>query len=289
VRSRVAAFAAIAGDMCGQPGAPALAEEAVALARACGDPAALGLAVLLRGFAATLRMEAKASLVHFEEAQACFAAAGHARGLACVRLGEGTASLLRGELADAEVGLRDAGAAFRELGDHLGTLAVLVRVGDLAYRVHRYDDAVAAMHEIVALGGPPALMAAAQGMIGVSEARAGRRDEARRAAALAIVDAAEGCAPVAMGFARYASGMARLLDGDIHAGRADLEAAARHFDPSSPALTATCWLELSRSWEPDDPALARDYASRALDLGLQTDDAMIRQRASEHAAALDDA
>jgi hypothetical protein len=264
------------------------AEAAVEHARERGDPAGLGLALLLRGVALALRTEAKASLSVLDEARACFTAIGHERGLGYVRLVEGTAGLVLGDLPGAEVALRDAGAVFRAQGEHLGTLAVLVRLSDLAYRMHRYDESVALLDEILALGGPPALMSITHSMLGVVQARGGRRDEARRAAALAMAEAAEGFAPIATGFARYASGMVRLADGDVHSGRADLEAAVAAFSTTAPAMASTCWLELSRSWEADDPARARECAGRALELGMQTDDTMIRRQASDQAAALAD-
>jgi predicted ATPase/DNA-binding SARP family transcriptional activator len=286
LRSRVAAFAGVAGDMCGQPTASAHAEAAVAHERERGDPGRLGLALLLRGITLALRTEVKASLPVLDEARACFTAAGHERGLGYVRLAEGTASLVLGDAAASETAFREAGEVFREHGEHLGTLAVLIRLSDLAYRSHRYEESLAALEEILALGGPPAIMSISHSLIAVVRSRQGRRDEAHRAAAMAMAEAQEGFAPITSGFARYASGMVRLADGDRHSGRADLEAAIAHFSTGAPAMASTCWLELSRSWEGDDLDRARECAGRALELGLRTDDALARQEASDQAAAL---
>jgi predicted ATPase/DNA-binding SARP family transcriptional activator len=286
LRSRVAAFAGVAGDMCGQPTASAHAEMAVAHERERGDPGRLGLALLLRGVTLALRTEAKASLPILDEARACFTAAGHERGLGYVRLAEGSASLALGDAAASETALREAGEVFREHGEHLGTLAVLIRLSDLAYRSHRYEESLATLEEILSLGGPPAIMSIAHSLVAVVRTREGRRDEARRAAAMSMAEAQEGFAPITSGFARYASGMVRLAEGDRHSGRVDLEAAIAHFSSAAPAMASTCWLELSRSWESDDLDRARECAGRALELGLRTDDAHARQAASDQAARL---
>jgi predicted ATPase/DNA-binding SARP family transcriptional activator len=286
LRDRAMALAGIAGDMSGHPEGGVLAETAIAHERERGDPSRLGLALLLRGAALALRTEAKAALPVLDEARACFEACHHARGLGYMRLVEGSCALVLGDLPAAHAGYQAARDHFRTQQEHLGTLAVLIRTGDLAHREHRYDDAVAALDELRALGGPPSIITIALAMSSVHRGLQGRHDDARRLASLAVAGARDGFAPVTLGFARYAEGLVRLADGDRHAGRADLEAAIAEFRTGAPQMAAECWLALSRSWEGEDLERARACAGRALDAALRSDDTAVRQQASDRVAAL---
>jgi non-specific serine/threonine protein kinase len=128
-----------------------LAEEGYRLARASGEPLALGWALLYRAVVEPRRGEVETFASWWEEALASFQASGELWGQALALAWLGHAAQRRGDLAGAAAQLGESHDRFRALGDRWGMALARTRLASLAEEMGDLARAEAYLREQQAL------------------------------------------------------------------------------------------------------------------------------------------
>ena len=169
----------------------AYGEEAIELARAIGNPSALGFAASMHGSVLTSLTDQRPRAVSlFEEAAASYQAAGDEWSIAAAALTRGIAALAQGDTDRAGRLIRFAADRFAGIGNAHAVAISLRHLADLAVMHDRYDDAVSALREALSeLPGGYAEGIASMARLGRLYAILGQPDEADRWHARALAAA----------------------------------------------------------------------------------------------------
>ena len=130
----------------------AYGERAVELGQAAGDRPALAFAMWMHGSAlAGIFGERERATALLEDAGALLAAEADDWSVGLAALTRGVAALARPDLGRAQLQLRGAAELFARTGNVLPQGAVLRHLADLAVLRDRYDDAISALEEMLAI------------------------------------------------------------------------------------------------------------------------------------------
>ncbi len=283
--ARAQALAGLAGVMAGHRNeASLLAEAALAVERRIDDPQRLGWHYFLRASQHVFTMEALAADGWLDESRQEFSRAGDAHGLSSVDYQQGVIAGLLGDLGEARHLLTRACDAFRRAGNHMTLMAALARLGEVAERDRRLDDAFAAweeLHHLATEAAVPALVALASAGMAFIAFEQGDGATATRLGEAAIVASNEGFAPVIDGYALAAWGTAQAAFGDRDLGLERIHAAAGLFSRVGyHGGAAECWWRLSQIRADDgECGDAVRCAEQAVECADKGDDVFARETA----------
>ena len=283
--ARAQALAGLAGVMAGH-GAEAfdLSDAALAIENQIGDPQRLGWHHFLRASQHVFSVEAHSAAGWLDASREGFARAGDAHGLAIVDYLQGVVAGMLGDLAEADRLLTRARDDFRRTDDHMTLMATLARLGEVAERDERLDDAYLAWEELHGLAleaAVPALVAlAAAGMAFVAFEH-GDGSAATQFGEEAMSASNESFAPIIGGYALAAWGVTQATFGDREQGVEGIYAAAGLFSRVGyHGGAAECWWRLSRiRAEEGDCSDAIRCAEQAVECADKGDDVIARETA----------
>ena len=283
--ARAQALAGLAGVMAGhREEGFALSDAALAIEDQLADPRRLGWHHFLRASQHVFSVEAQAAARWLDAARDAFSRAGEAHGLSTVDYQQGVVAGMLGDLPEAWRLLTRACEAFRRTDSHMTLMAALARMGEVAERDHRFDDAYLAWEELHGLAleaAVPALVAlAAAGMAFVAFEQ-GDASAATHFGEAAMTASSEGFAPVIGGYALAAWGTAQAAFGDHEQGVEGIHAAAGLFSRVGyHGGAAECWWRLSRIRAEDgDCSGAVECAQQAVTAADKGDDVIARRSA----------
>ena len=254
----------------GRDDALAYGEQAVELGRAAGDRPALAFAVWLHGSAlAGVLGEHERAVGLLEQAGALLEAEADDWSVGLAGLTRGVAALARRDLGSADVLLRGAADRFARTGHVLPEGATLRHLADLAVLRGRYDDAIAALEQMLSVlpaeNHPAGVIRMAQ--LGCLQAFQGRPGPADRWHARAEAAARHQQHPHLLAFAWNARGLtARRLGSIGEAEPCHLRALARSRESNVPEGLAMAHVSLGGLAELRGDAAAAGQHHRA---GLQ--------------------
>lgn len=249
--ARAQALAGLAGVMAGRGDeAFALSDAALAVEQRIGDPQRLGWHHFLRASQHVFSAEATAAQRWLAESRRRFDEVGDEHGLSAVDFQQGVVAGMLGDLPEADRLLTRACDTCRRTGNHVTLMAALARLGEVAERDARTDDAYAALTELRDLAteaAVPALVAlASAGMAFVAFAD-GDASAATQLGEAAIIASNEGFSPVIGGYAMAAWGATQAAFGDRDLGVESLQEAAGLFSRVGyHGGAAECWWRLSQ-------------------------------------------
>ena len=281
------AVAGLAGVMAGQAErAFALSASAHEIEERIGDPRRLGWHCFIRATQHVFATDPRPAAEWLAEARRWFTEIDDEHGLATVDFQQGVVTALLGDLTAADELLRRAVATCRRTGNHMTLMAALARLGEVAQRDGRLDDAYAAwqeLHELATEAAVPALVSlAAAGMALIKL----DQDEPEAAAALseaAMAASGEGFSPLVEGYALAAWGSTQATVGDRRQGVERMHEAAGLFSRIGYHGGASeCWLRLSRlNAQQGACEDAVRCAEQAVECASHGDDAVARRAAEQ--------
>jgi hypothetical protein len=244
----------------------------------------LGWHCFLRASQHVFASEARAAAGWLAEARGWFDAAGDEHGLSAVDFQQGVVAGLLDDLAEAKGLLERARDACRRKGNHMTLMATLARLGEVAERQARPDDAYAAWDELRGLAtaaAVPALVTLASAGMALVRLDAGDGESATRLAAEAMATSHEGFSPIIGGYALAAWGTAQAAYGDRRLGVEGVYEAAGLFSRIGyHGGAAECWWRLSQiSAGHGDAHDALRCAEQAVECAALGDDLVARKQA----------
>jgi predicted ATPase/DNA-binding SARP family transcriptional activator len=290
--ARAQALAGLAGVVSGhREQALGLAEAAYPIEQRLGDPVRLGWHCFLRAVQHVFVTEARVAATWLAEARSWFSAAGDEHGLSAVDFQQGVVAGLLGDLAEANGLLVRARDACRRTGNHMTLMATLARLGEVAERQARPDEAYAAWDELRGLAtaaAVPALVTLASAGMALVRLDAGDGESATRLAAEAMATSHEGFSPIIGGYALAAWGTAQAAYGDRRLGVERVHEAAGLFSRIGyHGGAAECWWRLSQvSAEHGDATDAQRCAEHAVECAALGDDLVAREQARSQLEAV---
>jgi predicted ATPase/DNA-binding SARP family transcriptional activator len=283
--ARARALAGLVGVLAGHGDeAEALSELALPTEEEIGDPVRLGWYCFLRASQRVFSSQATEALAWLDRAQCWFEQAGDDHGLAAVDYQRGVAAGFLGDLDEARRLLQRARDASRRNGNHMTLMAALARLGEVAERDRRPDDAYAAWDELRTLAGEagvPALVTLGAAGMALVRIDTGDAGAATRLADEAMAASRDGFSPVIGGYVLAAWGVAQAAYGDRLAGAERVEEAAGLFSRVGyHGGAAECWWRLSRvNARRGDNGDALRCAEQAVACAERGDDLVVRGQA----------
>jgi predicted ATPase/DNA-binding SARP family transcriptional activator len=249
--ARAKALAGLAGTLAGRRHeAEAYSADAQVIEERIGDPQRLGWYYFLQASQRVFSSEPRPAGDWLERADAQFREAGDEHGLSAVDYQRGVVAGMLGDLVEARRLLERARDAFRRLNNHMTLMASLARLGEVAERDGRSDDAFSAWAELREMAVDtrvPALVTLASAGMALVRVDIGDRAGATRLAEEAMASSREGFSPVIGGYALAAWGTAQVAYGDSIRGVERVEEAAGLFSRVGYHGGASeCWRRLSR-------------------------------------------
>lgn len=249
--ARAKALAGLAGTLAGRRHeAEDYSATAQVIEERIGDPQRLGWYYFLQASQRVFSSEPRLAGDWLERADSQFRTAGDEHGLSAVDYQRGVVAGMLGDLVEARRLLERARDAFRRLNNHMTLMAALARLGEVAERDGRTDDAFSAWAELREMAVDtrvPALVTLASAGMALVRVAAGDRAGATRLADEAMAASREGFSPVIGGYALAAWGTAQVAYGDSIRGVERVEEAAGLFSRVGYyGGAAECWRRLSR-------------------------------------------
>jgi predicted ATPase/DNA-binding SARP family transcriptional activator len=249
--ARVQSLAGVAGVLAGhRDEAFALAGAAHEIEQRLGDTRRLGWHRFLRGSQHVFITDAEGAARWLDGARQAFTEVGDEHGLSAVDYQRGVVAGLLGDLPEAHRLLTRACETTRRLGNHITLMAGLARLGEVAERDGRWDDAHDAWRELGSLAAEsavPALVALASAGLAFEAFERGDADAATRHGEAAMAASHEGAAPMIGGYAMLAWGAAQAAFADRRLGVERVHEAAGLFTRIGyHGGAAECWWRLSR-------------------------------------------
>ena len=157
LRARLCAWGGMLCAVVQATGSAALVDEAVASARASGEPGVVGQALTIRAALAALQGRPAEAVADLDEGATCYQAAGDGHGLGVTSMLRGMAARSEGRFDEAESWYSRSVAFFRAAGEDWAAGVPLQRIAELAE--HRRDTGAGRLYESVvrsqlASGGP---------------------------------------------------------------------------------------------------------------------------------------
>ncbi|HEX6420025.1 MAG TPA: BTAD domain-containing putative transcriptional regulator [Acidimicrobiales bacterium] len=289
--ARARSLAGLAGVMAGHADEGlAHADAALAIEARIGDSVRLGWAHFLRASQHVFSSEAGTAAGWLDSAGRYFADAGDENGLATVAYQRGVVAGLLGDLDEAHRLLSEAADACRRTGSHMTLMATLARLGEVAERDGRLEDAYAAWAELRDLAteaAVPALVTLAAAGMALVRLDTGDAEAAVELGEAALAASREGFSPIIGGYALAAWGAAQAAFGDRGQGVERVHEAAGLFSRIGyHGGAAECWWRLSRiSVDRGDCSDAVTCAEQAVACAEQGDDVFARRLARQQLEA----
>jgi predicted ATPase/DNA-binding SARP family transcriptional activator len=280
--AQVQALAGVAGVLAGhRDEAFALAEAAQEAEPHIDDPRRLAWQRYLRAAQHSFVTDTEGAEHWLELARVGFEASGDEHGLSACDYQRGVLAGLQGDLPEARRLLTRACATTRRLGNHMTLMAALARLGEVAEREGRWDDAQAAWHELGGLAAEsavPALMALASAGLAFEAFERGDAEAATRHGEAALAASKEGVTPKIGGYAMLAWGVTQAAFADRRLGVERVHEAAGLFSRIGyHGGAAECWWRLSRlNADGGDGDEAVACAERAVECAGEGQDAHAR-------------
>jgi tetratricopeptide (TPR) repeat protein len=274
--ARAQALAGLVGTLAGHGnGARSLAAAAEDIEERIGDPRRLGWYYFLQASQRVFAAEPAAARGLLDQADEQFRAAGDEHGLSAVSYQRGVVAGMLGDLGEARRLLEQARDAFRRLNNHMTLMATLARLGEVAERDERPEDAFSAwaeLREMAVEARVPALFTLASAGMALVRVDLGDRAGATRLADEAMAASQEGFSPVIGGYALAAWGTAQAAYGDSVSGLERVQEAAGLFSRVGyHGGAAECWRRLSRinigRGDADDAVRCAEEAVRCAEKG----------------------
>ena len=283
--ARAQALAGLVGTLAGRrEEAQAMSAEAEVIERRIADPRRVGWYSFLQASQRVFSAEPKDAQDWLDRAEDRFQGAGDDHGLSAVAYQRGVVAGMLGDLAEARRLLEAARDAFRRLGNHMTLMATLARLGEVAERDRRPEDAFSAwaeLREMAVEAQVPALVTLAAAGMALVRVDLGDRAGATRLADEAMAGSLDGFSPVIGGYALAAWGTAQAAYGDSLEGVERVQEAAGLFSRVGYHGGASeCWRRLARiSVERGDAGDAVRCAEQAVVCAEKGQDVFARDQA----------